>query len=155
MDELLVKIESKILLDWIREGLLRVKITKKGAKSQKDTLILSLPEKYGRIIQQDLPLPLLIDDVNWISATSEKETVEMAAKYANLGEDWLPFQFQPAVKNQEIITLVKLEPKPDTQKSKTQSVKSKKNKSSEGQSTLLPEGTTDDLTQRSESNDAK
>lgn len=155
MDELLVKIESNILLDWIKEGLLRVKIAKKATKSQKDTLILSLPEKYRRIIQEDLPLPLLIDDVRWISAASEKQTLEMAAKYANLGEDWLPFQFHAAVKNQEVINLVKLEAKPDTPKSKTQSAKSKRGNSSENQKTLLPEGTTEDLTPRSEYNDAK
>lgn len=153
MNELLVKIESNMLLDWIKEGLLRVKITKKAAKSQKDTLILSLPEKYKRIIQQDLPLPLLIDDVRWISAASEKQTLEMAAKYANLGEDWLPFQFHPAVKNQEVINLVKLEPKPDTPKSKTQSAKSKKDQDSKNQGNLFTTGITDDLSQRSESND--
>lgn len=131
MDDLVIQVDQSTFLDWVREGLLLAKQNQKAKKSQKNVLFVSIPLKYKKIIQEKINLPLLIDDIIWISGVSEKDTFETAVKYKNLGEGWLPFEFKSALNLKDSINIIKKETEPSQRRPQKKTRKSSSEEISE------------------------
>ncbi len=95
MNELLIKIDSETFNKWLTDGFLLAKKSGRRSTKKMNYFLVSLPQKYQKVVQNNQPFMILIDDVNRISASSPMETQTEEIKHKNLGEGHLIFNYVP------------------------------------------------------------
>lgn len=54
---------------------------------------IKVPKKYEVCINASSPVMILVDEIEQISLESEELTLDWQARFKNLGEEWMPFQY--------------------------------------------------------------
>jgi|ADGO01.1.fsa_nt_gi hypothetical protein len=70
-------------------------VAPEGKPAMSPIAYITIPEKYGRLLDTGRQVLVLIDDVEHVSMATAQLTEEWRIRMEGLGEGWLPFRFLP------------------------------------------------------------